>query len=60
MKNKKLVVLALSAIGILGLTACDEVVAKATDYSSPLVTVENYDTKIYNNELSVVYDSHKW
>ena len=57
MKNKKLVVLALSAIGILGLTACDEVVAKATDYSSPLVTVENYDTKIYNNELSVVYDS---
>jgi len=57
MKNKKLIVLALSAIGILGLTACDEVVAKATDYSSNLITVEGYDEKIYNNEISVVYDS---
>jgi len=57
MKNKKLVVLALSAIGLLGLSACSEVVAKATDYSANLITVENYDQKIYNNEISVVYDS---
>ena len=57
MKNKKLVVLALSAIGLLGLTACSEVIAKATDYSANLITVENYDQKIYNNEISVVYDS---
>ena len=57
MKNKKLVVLALSAIGLLGLSACSEVIAKATDYSANLITVENYDKKIYNNEISVVYDS---
>ena len=56
MKNKKLVVLALSAIGLLGLTACSEVVAKATDYDSQLITVEGYEQKIYNNEISVVYD----
>ena len=56
MKNKKLVVLALSAIGLLGLTACSEVIAKATDYDSQLVAVEGYDKKIYNNEISVVYD----
>lgn len=57
MKNKKLVILALSALGVLGLTACSEVVAKATDYSSQIITVEGYDQKIYNNEMSVVYDS---
>ena len=56
MKNKKLVVLALSAIGLLGLTACSEVVAKATDYDASLITVEGYEKKIYNNEISVVYD----
>ena len=56
MKNKKLVVLALSAIGLLGLGACSEVIAKPTNYSDPLITVEGYENKIYNNELSVVYD----
>ena len=56
MKNKKLIVLAVSAIGLLGLTACGEVAAKATDYSTPLITVEGYENKIYNNEISVVYD----
>ena len=56
MKNKKLVVLALSAIGILGLTACDEIIAKPNDYDSNLVTVEGYVGEIYNNEISVVYD----
>lgn len=56
MKTKKLLVLALSAFGVLGLTACNEVNAKPQDYSSQLVTVENYDKTIYNNELSVVYD----
>ena len=57
MKRNKLVVLAVSAIGLLGLTACNEVVAKATDYSNNIITVEGYDQKIYNNEMSVVYDS---
>ena len=57
MKNKKLVVFALSAIGLLGLAACDEIIAKPNDYDSNLVTVEGYTGEIYNNEISVVYDS---
>ena len=57
MKNKKLIVLALSAIGILGLTACDEIIAKPNDYDKNLITVEGYTGDIYNNEISVVYDS---
>ncbi|MBO4286057.1 MAG: hypothetical protein J5880_01845 [Bacilli bacterium] len=57
MKNKKLVVFALSAIGLLGLAACDEIIAKPNDYDNNLVTVEGYTGEIYNNEISVVYDS---
>ena len=57
MKNKKLVVFALSAIGLLGLAACDEIIAKPSDYDSTLVTVEGYTGEIYNNEISIVYDS---
>ena len=57
MKNKKLIVLALSAIGILGLTACDEIIAKPNDYDNNLITVEGYTGDIYNNAISVVYDS---
>ena len=56
MKNKKLVVLALSAIGLVGLAACSEVVAKPTDYDSKLIEVTNYNKDIYNNSVSVVYD----
>ena len=58
MANKKLFkILALSTLGVLGLTACGEIQAKPTNYSDPLITVEGYDKDIYNNLYSVVYDS---
>ena len=57
MKNKKIFsLLTLSAIGVLGLTACDEIVAKPTDYDDKLIEVDNYSNDIYNNAISVVYD----
>ena len=56
MKNKKLVILALSAIGLIGLSACDEIIAKPTDYDKPLIEVTDYGAEIYNNDISVVYD----
>lgn len=56
MKHKLVKVLALSAIGIFGLVACDEIVAKPNDYSSNLITVSGWNKEIYNNVMSVVYD----
>lgn len=58
MKNKNfLKVFGLSAIAVLGLTACGTVTAKTTDYSDKLTAVSNYDQTIYNNMKSVVYDA---
>ncbi len=55
MLSKKIAkVLVLSAIGLLGLTACDEIIAKPTDYDSKLV---EFDEEVYNNVASVVYDA---
>ena len=58
MKNKVTKVLALSVLGLLALTACDEVVAKPTKYEDPLVvTPSDFNEEIHNNIASVVYDS---
>lgn len=58
MKNKSIKLLILSAVGLLGLTACNEtVVAKPTNYNDPLVEVNDYTTEIYHNLQSVVEDS---
>ena len=54
LNNKIAKLLVLSAIGVLGLTACDEIIAKPTDYDSKLV---NYEEEVYNNVASVVYDA---
>lgn len=50
----------LSIAALFALVACDEIVAKPTDYSEPLVVFNNdkdASKKIYNNALQVVYDS---
>ena len=58
MKTNKLKLLVISAVGLLGLTACaGEVIANPTDYNDPQVTVTGYDKSIYNNVMSVVYDA---
>lgn len=55
-KFKKIAALAL--LTTIGLTACDsEVIAKPSDYDDPIVTIEGYEEEIYNNVLSIVYDS---
>ena len=58
MQNKKLKVLAVGLFALLGLTACDEVVAKPTDYENKIVEgADGSDLGIFNNEMSTVYDS---
>lgn len=59
MRNKKLFsVAALSLLGIFGLTACNEIVAKPTDYEDKIVTFDG-DKEVYNNIMSIVYDALK-
>ena len=56
--NKFSKILALSVLGVFALTACDEVVAKPTQYEEPLITTpESLSEEIYNNIASVVYDN---
>ena len=60
MKSKKLTrVLAISVLGLFALTACDDVVAKPTNYETPLVDVTGtgYSDELHNNIASVVYDA---
>ncbi|MCQ2776568.1 MAG: hypothetical protein MJ217_02470 [Bacilli bacterium] len=58
MANKKRALLAVALFAVLGLTACDEVVAKPTDYSDKIVLDENgQGLDIVNNDMSKVYDS---
>ncbi|MCR4880319.1 MAG: hypothetical protein K5906_05150, partial [Bacilli bacterium] len=57
MKNKVTKILALSVLGVFALTACDDIVAKPTQYSEPLITVSDYSSEIYNNVASTVYDT---
>lgn len=56
--NKISKVLALSMLGLLALTACDNTItAKPTQYDDPLITTPTYDEELYNNIASVVYDA---
>ena len=56
-KRKLLAVTLFCALG-LGITACDEVVAKPTDYKDNIVLDTNgKGIDVYNNEMSTVYDS---
>lgn len=60
LKNKKLnKILVVSFLGILGLTSCssNDIQAKPSDYDNKIINVEGFDEEIYNNILSVVYDS---
>ena len=57
-------ILKISAIALLSafaLTSCsDDVIAKPTGYeddNSPVVNIEGYDGKIYNNTFTDIYDS---
>lgn len=61
MKTKRFIkAFGLSAVALLGLSACGTVVAKPEDYSEKLVTVSNYQSDIYHNIQSIVYDAiHK-
>ncbi len=57
MSNKKgMKILTLAAIGVLGLSSCDEIIAKPSDYDDEILTILDYDEEIYNNVLSVIYD----
>ena len=53
MQNKRKL-LAVALFATLGLTACDEVVAKPTNYNDKIV--EGVD-EVVNNEMAKVYDS---
>ncbi len=55
--NKMLKTFALSAITLLGLTACGTITAKPDDYSEELVTISNYQESIYHNIKSLVFDA---
>ena len=59
MKTNKLPkLLVLSVLGVFALTACDEIIAKPTQYEEPLVTTpSSFNEEVYNNIASVVYDS---
>jgi len=59
MKTKNISkVLALSVLGLLTLTACDDTItAKPSQYNEELITTSTFDEDIYNNIASVVYDS---
>ena len=59
MKTNKLPkLLVLSVLGVFALTACDEIVAKPTQYEEPLIsTPSSFSEEVYNNIASVVYDS---
>ena len=61
MKTKKFIkAFGLSAVALLGLTACGTITAKASDYSEKLITASNYSGDIYHNIHNVVYDAiHK-
>ena len=57
MQNKKLTkILALSLLGLIGLTACDDddIVAKPSNYDDPIVTIGNEE--IFNNTMNIVLD----
>ncbi|MCD8203876.1 MAG: hypothetical protein LUB56_01985, partial [Coprobacillus sp.] len=57
MSNKRgLKTLGIAALSVLCLTACDEIVAKTTDYDDPIVKGDEYED-VYNNVLNVVYDA---
>lgn len=56
--NKITKVLALSMLGLLALTACDNsITAHPTQYDEPLITTPNYSDELYHNIDSVVYDA---
>lgn len=59
LKNKINKILAVSLLGVIGLTSCssNDIQAKPADYDEKIINVEGYDEEIYNNILSVVYDS---
>jgi len=56
MQNKALKICTLGVLSVLGLCACDEIVAKPSDYNSEIVTVDGFNQTIYNDIMSVIYD----
>lgn len=56
MPAKKFKIGALALLSIFSLAACDEIIAKPSDYDTPIVTVEGYDDEIYRDIMSVIYD----
>ncbi len=57
-KMKKLKIFsALALVSAFGLTACDDIVAKPTDYDATIATIDGYDEEIYNNLMSIIYDA---
>ena len=57
-KKKGLKLAVLSLIGLLGLTACDEdeIYAKPSDYSDPIVKIDG-SSDIHHDVLSIIYDA---
>ncbi|MCD8204226.1 MAG: hypothetical protein LUC16_00135 [Coprobacillus sp.] len=48
--------LGIACLGCLCLTACDEIIAKTTDYDDPIISNDAY-SDVYNNVLNIVYDA---
>ena len=57
MKNKLKVFSAIALVSLFGLTACNEVTAKPTDYDENIATITGYDEEIHNNLMSIIYDA---
>ncbi len=54
--KKTMKALGICALGCLCLTACDEIIAKTSDYDEPIVSTSGYED-VYNNVLNIVYDA---
>ena len=58
MPSKKfLKVFGISAVTLLGLTACGTITAKPSNNDAPLIEITDYDKAVYNNKASVVFDA---
>ena len=62
MRKNILKISALALLGAFTLTSCsDDIVAKPADYdnNSPVITIKDYNGKIYNNNFTDIYDAYR-
>ena len=60
MRNKTIKFAAIALLSVFALTACDDdIIAKPEGYgdNSPIVNIDGYNGKVYNNNFTDIYDS---